>query len=309
MLHEILDESRRYSAEYGGGLASHLPMALLALHRLGATDVRLREFAAFYARRLSPKPADEARHVAHFEESLHARGRDELLAETLPRLTPAIGSAAFHGLIRTAYAVDSGDDVDLPDGLAYWEATYEELGGPEGDPRFDTATEAFAALRDDERLPRQFSGRLISGAMKGAAAHPQFADYLRPIRNLTLEDLARCAVSVYVATGDFTALHLVTGCHATRVLQPWLDASALQHLALAMLAGYAAIGRPAYDVPLVDEAPEWDALAARAIASNDDHDLKLVYSAREEEAQYGWGLHRKAAAVRLGIGERASGPQ
>jgi hypothetical protein len=283
-------------------------MALLALHRLGASDARLREFATDYAKQLSPKPADEARHVAHFEESLQAEGRDALLTEALPRLTPAIGSAAFHGLIRTAYAVDSGDDVDLPDGLAYWETAYIELGGPEGDPRFDTAAEAFAALHRDEALPKQFSGRLIMGALRSAVAHPAFADYLRPIRNLTLEDLAHHAVLVYLATGDFTALHLVTGCHATRVLSPWLSEHALQHLAIALLAGYAALGRPAYDVALAGDVPEWDEISARAIESNDDHDLKLVYSAREEEAHYGWGLHRRAAALRMGMGTFTSSP-
>ena len=299
MLHELLAESRRYGASYGGGLANHLPMAALALHRLGATDERLQEFVTFYSRRLNPRPADEAQRAAKFEEALQARGRDALLADVLPRLTPAIGSAAFHGLIRTAYAVDSGDDIDLPDALTYWEMTYAELGGPEGDPRFDTAAEAFEAMHRDERLPKEFGGRLIIGAMKSAVAHREFEDYLRPIRNLTLDDLARVAASVYLATGSFTALHLLTGCHATRVLQPWLADSALQHLVIAMLAGYAAIGRPALDAPLQDDAPGWDEISARAIESNDDHDLKLVYSAREEETHYGWGLHQRAAALRL----------
>jgi len=299
MLHELLAESRKYSWQYGGGLASHLPMALLALARLGASDERLQEFAAFYERRLRLKPPDEAALVRKVSEEMRERGRDALLQSNLPRLTPGLGAAAFHGLIRTAYAVDSGDDVDVPDALTSWSISYAELGNPEGEPRFDSAAEAFDAVHRDDRLPKEFSGRLIMGAMMSAVAHPAFDDYRRPIRNVTLDDLARVATSVYLATGSFTALHLVTACHATRILRPWLDASALQHLAIAMLAGYAAIGRPAYDVPLQSDAPGWDEISARAIASDDDHDLKLVYSCRQEEAHYGWGLHQKAAALRL----------
>jgi len=34
---------------------------------------------------------------------------------------------------------------------------------------------------------------------------------------------------------------------------------------------------------------------------NDDHDLKLVYSCMQEEADYNSGLHRTVAAVRLGF--------
>jgi len=132
--------------------------------------------------------------------------------------------------------------------------------------------------------------------MEKVIAMPAFHEYR--FASPTLPELARIAVKIYLATGDFTALHLVTGCHAARVLEPYLAPDALDHLATAMFAGYITIGRPAFDVELFD-APDWDTLAKLAIASNDDHDLKMVYSCREEDAAYGWGLHRMAAARRL----------
>ena len=299
MRHSLLDDARQFGSRYGGGLSNHLPMALLALDRLGASDERLREFAAFYARRLSAKTAEEAALAKKYEDDMRSRGRDAVLRDVVSELTPGLGSAAFHGLIRTAYAVDSGDDVDIPDALTSWVVGYAELGEPEGEPRFDGVAEAFDALHGDERLPKEFPGRMIIGVMVNVAGHPAFADYRRPIRNVTLGDLARAAVSIYLATGDFTALHLVTSCHATRVLQPWLAVRALDYLSLALLAGYASIGRPALDAAPQGDVPGWDELAARAIESNDDHDLKLVYSCRQEETHYGWGLHQRAAALRL----------
>ena len=45
-----------FDAEYGKSLSNHLPMALVALQRLGAPDERLDQFAAAYAPRLHAAP-------------------------------------------------------------------------------------------------------------------------------------------------------------------------------------------------------------------------------------------------------------
>ncbi|HEX7676931.1 MAG TPA: hypothetical protein VF713_02320, partial [Thermoanaerobaculia bacterium] len=92
-------------------MANHLAMALVALHRLGASDERLREFAAFYQQRLRSKPESETIQSAKFAAELKEKGREVFLRDAVLPLTPALASEAFHGLIRTAYAVDSGDDV------------------------------------------------------------------------------------------------------------------------------------------------------------------------------------------------------
>src|SRR5215217_7450378 len=51
---ELLTASRRYAPLYGNRLANHLPMALLALDRLGADAAAMRRFADGYARKLLP---------------------------------------------------------------------------------------------------------------------------------------------------------------------------------------------------------------------------------------------------------------
>jgi len=293
-------------------------MALVALERLGANDDRLRQYAGFYERRLRSKPADEpplpndnwkeaigrpaleTTLARRFAVDLRAKGRDALLHEVIARLTPGVASEAFHGLIRTAYAVESGDDVDIPDALTSWVIGYAELGR-RNEQRWDTAADAFAAMHRDERFPKDFASRSITASILKVIAIPAFDDYRLAIRNVELRDLAKMAVLIYLATGDFTVLHLVTACHATRVLVPYLAADAVDHLAVAMLAAYASVGRPAFDVAIqpAQDLPDWPALAARAINRDDEHDLKLVYSCRKEEEHYGWRLHRMAAALRL----------
>jgi len=281
-------------------MANHLAMALVALDRLGASDERLREFAAFYERRLRAKPESEIARSTKFAAELKEKGREAFLRDAVAPLTPGLASEAFHGLIRTAYAVDSGDDVDLPDALTSWDTGYAELKRRE-ETRWKSAIDAFLAMNRDDRFPKSFGSRSISGSILKVVAIPAFDDYRFGIRNLALGDLAKIAALLFLATGDFTVLHLVTACHATRVLQPYLAADAVDHLAVAMLAAYASIGRPDFDAALqpARDLTDWASLAARVIPSDDEHDLKLVYSCQQEEKQYGWHLHQMAAALRL----------
>jgi len=312
----LLVESQRFATTYGSGFFNHLPMSLLALERLGGDGARLREFAAFYEKRLrlrnagDPLPANDWRNalgqrryesalMATFESDLRDRGAAALLGDVVPHLTTGIASEAFHGAIRTAYAIDSGDDVDVAGALASWVTGFSELPGPSAAKRFDAIADAFNAIAADDRFAAPIEGRSIDGRIAKVNALPAFDDYRSAIAQPTLPVLARTAARTFIATGDFIALHLVTGCHAVRLLQPFLLPTALDVLATAMLAAYVVIGRPPIDTEVVRAPPDPASLAARAVKSDDDHDLKFVYSCLQEERHYGSGLHRLAAAVRI----------
>ncbi|MGA8806727.1 MAG: questin oxidase family protein [Thermoanaerobaculia bacterium] len=306
----LIADSRRFSTTYGAGFFNHLPMALLALERLGGDDARLREFATFYAKRLrlqapsEPLPNDDWREALgqrRYEFALAAefdrtRSTPALLHDVVPHLTAGLASEAFHGAIRVAYAVDSGDDVDVAPALAAWVTGFSEFGGAAAETKFVSAADAFAVLADDDRFATTIEGRSIDARLARVNALPAFADYRAAIENITLADLAMIAARIFITTGDFVALHLVTACHAVRVLQPFLAPSALDILANAMLAAYVAIGRPPLATTFIDDGSD---LASRASKSDDDHDLKLVYCCLQEEAHYKSGLHRTAAAIRL----------
>jgi hypothetical protein len=312
----LLAGSQRFATTYRSGFFNHLPMSLLALERLGGDEARLRRFAAFYEKRLRPKsPGDplpnndwrealgqrryESALTAKFETGLRDRGAAALLGDVVPHLTTGIASEAFHGAIRTAYAIDSGDDVDIAGALASWVTGFSELPGAPAGKRFASITDAFLAIADDDRFATPIEGRSIDGRIATVNALPAFNHYRSAFAQPTLPDLARTAAQLFIATGDFIALHLVTGCHATRLLQPFLGSSALDTLSTAMLAAYVVIGRPPIGTEFVQPPPDPVSLAARAVKSDDDHDLKFAYSCIQEDAHYGWGLHRIAAAVRL----------
>jgi hypothetical protein len=315
-LRALLDDSARFDAEYGGGLSTHLPMALVALQRLGADDARLAAFTASYVTRLHPAPWPEPwpagepwrHHLGDpwvwpayrslFNDWLDQEGAAAMLPQVLPTLMQGVGAAAFHGLIRTAYAVDAGHSHELADALAYWACRWFTLGEPglrmgrESDP-----AAVLAGLK-----PGRWPGELIAVRMADAARSPAFrraSAALRVDTADTLSRLAHHAAAAYAQTGDFTVLHLVTSAHAMRVLWPWLDDAdrlpALRHYARAFVAGHLASGAPG-SVATGAAPPPWPGIVERALASDDEHEIKLVYSCREQERAYGGDLWLRAAA-------------
>jgi hypothetical protein len=292
-LQALLDEGLRFDAEYGHGLANHLPMAQLALHRLGADSDRLAAFGAQYARRLEPAraeqpwPAGEAwpdrlgdaaawpAYRSLFRQWLAVDGAPNTLAQVLPQLMPGCGAAAFHGMIRCAYAVHAGHDGELADDLAYWAARYLPLDG---------------------RPPGTDFG-LIVERMEAAAALPGFAAEVEAevVDAGTLERLARAAARLYACSGNFTVLHLVTSSHAMRDLLAFVNAPmpALQAYVRAVVAGrQAARARPAAAPPL----RPWADLIDAALGTDDEHLIKLVDSCREQERHYGGDDWQHAAS-------------
>ena len=292
-LKTLLDGGARFDAEYRGGLSNHLPMALLALRRLGADDARLAAFAASYAARLEPAPpaaewpAGEAwtsrlgeraawpAYRALFAEWLSYEMPQQVFEQVLPQLMPGCGAAAFHGLIRSAYAAQSGHDGELADALAYWACRWLSLDG----------------------TPPAAEPGLIFERMQLAAAQPGFEEAVDAVAldAGTLERLSRGSAMLYAASGNFTVLHLVTSCHAMRLLLALADdvLVAVEDYIVAHVAGLHASGatpdEPAPALP-------WDELVSVALNSDDEHLIKLVDSAREEEAAYGGNEWQRAAS-------------
>lgn len=297
----LLDAGARFDAEYRRGLSNHLPMALVALQRLGADDTRLGAFAANYAQRLEAAPAAETwpagdawprrlgdraawpAYRALFGDWLQHEGADAVLRQALPVLAPGCGAAAFHGLIRTAYAVQAGHGGELVDGLAYWACRYLPLDGT---------------------LPGTDRG-LIFEQMQRAAAAPGFeaAVHAVPLDDGTLQRLSRHAALLYAGSGDFTVLHLLTSCHALRVLLPFVD-QPLQLVGAFIVAQVAAARACAAVAGAMADTLPWQALVAAALATDDEHLVKLVDCCREEERAYGGDAWQRAASRAVQAAQR-----
>ena len=56
---KLLEQSFKYGAEYKGQLTNHLPMAIIALFKMGAKEERIKSFIDFYSAKLELKDSIE----------------------------------------------------------------------------------------------------------------------------------------------------------------------------------------------------------------------------------------------------------
>ena len=303
-----IEAAHRFSAFYRGYLANHLPMALVALDRMGADDAALARFAGRYEAQLEPLAGHPvfARSAAVLEERIANEGAHAVLRAQIERLATGVASGAFHGAIRTAYAIESGLDRELAHALAYWNIEFTAFAEPAECTGTESPAEVLAAIARDPRFARRrFPGRNIAERTKNAVDDPALASLVARADpdKLTLETIAAALIRAYGASGDFTLLHGVTGCHAFRLLVPFMQDARLgvSHLWQALVAAYLGAGSPAVEGWGVQgrDALGWDEILQRAAECDDEHDVKFAYTCWREGSHYGDDFHRRAASSRV----------
>jgi hypothetical protein len=332
-LEKWLVEGRRFSAEFPAFLANHLPMALVALRRLGASDRRLGEYFEWYqeTNRLVPAPPRVAPiERAHWTAALGERSRESdyrdffggeverlgargAIGAYLPVLLPGLAASATHGFMRLAYGAMRHDDAEIAIALGYWSATYLELGKISGaKPTTDDPAEVLLAMKSVESYRHvETELDLLWHFMRAISAKPEFAAVVDAldIGPDTFQRVRQASLALFAGTLDFCALHALTGCHWLRLLQPFTPDpdSALRYFWQAIAALYPKIGFPELPGPSQLESwrrlpcPDWPAIEVAAVRSNDEHDISLTFSAREEWRAYDDRLYQVVAARRLGL--------
>jgi hypothetical protein len=289
------------------GSSNHLPMALAALALDGAPAAALEQFARSYVVKLEPRRpprpallhsvqaawdcrAQPARYwdvEAFFRGALRAGDLKPVLSAWLPRLLPGMAASAFHGLLRTAYAIRMEEPGEMAAGLAAWVTGFFAMPLPRG--------AALALPPQLERLdrapalqPDSWSRPLIMGRLREVAGHAVFNDLLQPLPpspfDAALQDMASHAVDRYAERLDVTVLHLVTAAHALTMLEPYLPEpqAALQALWPAYAGAWVVAGSvPSTDGDGAGAVLDWAEIRARAHASTDDHVVRAVFSCAE----------------------------
>ena len=319
-----IEAAHRYGAIYRGGLASHHPMAIAALDAMGASEADLEAFETRYLAQLEPlqravvliQPGDEAAHlgsprafpewVVYFDAAIAQDGLEPVLRRWVDRLVPAIAAGAFHGAIRTAFALESGARGEMAHGLAYWACAYTVLPKVSAPAGTRSPEEVLARLSGDPAYAgRRPPGNGIISRAVAAARAPDFAGHVASLDpdQLALDGIAGALLRAYAASGDFTMLHCVTGTHALRLLGPYASDSgaALADFWAAVVATYLGAGAPPVQGWGLkgDDSLDWPAIHARAVKREDEHDIKLAYSCWREWQHGGDDLYRRAASARV----------
>ncbi|APV51853.1 hypothetical protein BWI17_20565 [Betaproteobacteria bacterium GR16-43] len=300
-----IEDAHRFGAVYRGYLANHLPMALIALDHMGASDATLGRFEdAYLESHLEPIGKDPAFQAAveGFEVRIARAGTVYVLREEIDRLAAGFGSGAFHGAIRTAYATQSGSDREVAHALAYWTRAFEPLPEPPELTGHQTPLEVLAAISRDPPFAKRPPGKNIAERLQNAAKDASFRELVAQVdrAKLSMASLAAALVRAYAASSDFTVLHGITGTHAFRLLAEHSSepGRAIAHLWQAVVAAYVGAGSPAVEGVALpgSDALDWPEIRARAIQCRDEHDVKLVYSCWYEGEYYGDDLYRRVAS-------------
>ncbi len=332
-LARLIAKAREFSFEFPVLLANHLPMVLVALRRMGASDERLAEFFETYRKTngLVPAPPSVAQiardrwtealgdrrretdYRAFFVNEVTRHGARAVIATYMPTLVPGIAASALHALMRLAYGVLNDDSMEVGTALGYWAATYLPLCPATGAPPItDEPAAVFLRLRDYPTFKSvEVELDLLWHFMRSMAAKPEFTpvvDWLHIVPG-THDRMAKAALALMAGTMDFCAVHAVTGLHWIRILTDhWPNQDlALRYFWAAIAALYPKIGFP--DLPSAKQldawrhsaCPDWPEIMAKAIRSDDEHDLSYTFSSHEEWKFYGDPLYRYVAAKRVGL--------
>ena len=327
-LNELLDANARFDL-MARGTTNHCPMALVALAGMGASPARLQEFFDMWEREyaLSAPPVDTivsrhewSRQLGNaaafgalrlcFLDWIAEAGYVLVIAAVLEEVPFAPATQAFHALIRLAYGIEAAHPGEIASGLAALISSHLPI-----DARFDEARTAENVEAGFDNVVRAIDdsvvqGNSITSRLRAVAGDVRFrqAVLAPPVTVSLLDDLARATINAYWRSPDFTVLHTVTATHAARILLAQLpDALAKQLLPglwIALCAAYATVRKAAnVETESPDAVVDWDDVCRMAVASNDDHAIKLAYTCLCEDRRNPSPLYLASAAriVRLDL--------
>ncbi|MBP6384904.1 MAG: DUF4243 domain-containing protein [Aeromonas sp.] len=315
-LHHLLDANRAFALN-GKGTTNHCPMALHALHEMGASPRQLQHFFDHWqATHALPsgetsQDEDEIRFVRlrqQLADRIAAEGWLPLFETLLARrLSPAGG--AFHPLIRFACALENGHVGEQAAALAAWQCSPLILPVGEGAPARDVAS--LLAGLSAQWEGRRWQGEWITERLQQVAEAPRWPGTLPQTlaeSSSVLTQLAEVALPLYWQTSNFTVLHMVTGSRAAAIVATQLPSEwqgqwqTLMWQAVA--AAYITVGAPHLRPQTwpACNGLSWQQVLERALASLDDHVIKLVHCCWREQASRPGDASRYLAVAARAVG-------
>ncbi|HVB91597.1 MAG TPA: hypothetical protein VND70_05800 [Acidimicrobiales bacterium] len=308
------------------GLSNHGPMVVEVLDHLGRLE-SIGAWVARYRPRLHDAPppgrplsedswplalGQGSRYpewLALFETEMADRPVTAVVGEWVPRLVPGSIGAAAHGLIRTGHALRALGRADNPPrrlevatGLAYWASRYQELPGP---PLLIGRQDVPSALADLPYLPEGTPGEVLISAQVAHVADIAH-EFEQAVASLgfggdavnLLDALAVGGARTYLRNADagdaIALIHSVTCPLALELLLPWLPkedhVAALAYCWQAVAAIHVTYGTDrSAPVGGAEHPPSREQLIEGALASGDEHALKLTEAALRSHARTGEG--------------------
>ncbi len=291
-------------------------MVLIALYRLGASSAQMNRYVEkFDLREATPPPGTTrenlvtrdnwknslgqgafSAYVDFFDEWIRQTSMDSVLHEAVPVLMAGVCTAAYHALLRLAYALDYGSRDEVVFALAYW--AVEFYPGPD----FDAGS---SPMEPETLLDEIIKGasnlqiepvNSIDGRLHQVYQFRDIAHCWKPVRisdSDPLEKMSALILHIFAESQHFTLLHALTSCQALRPVLPYVKdpgkvLSAYWH---SVCAAYVTVLRSSFEMGR-DTVPscqmQWEEIFAAAVASEDslEHIVKLCYASWLESGHY-----------------------
>jgi hypothetical protein len=322
-LQELLNRHRTGELAEYNVTANHAPMVLIALYRLGAESDRLHQYyagigiePASATGSLQPQPIDRSTWTKYlgnfgawssyrsfFQREIGEHGVQDVLASYVSPLMRGVAGHAFHPLLRVGYGIDLNDKDEIAFGLAYWAAAY--LPAPEipSDQSSVEPSHLMSTLENSRSLRSvKPNSQSIAHRIGQFYAHEEFRRLLRPIdldSDRPLETIARTIAEAFVEHHHFTMLHGVTSCHAIRMVLPYCknQQDALNVYWYSVCAAYLSVINMLEGThhSLPDRDVDWRRIQGVAIATGNEHTIKLAYTCLKESEAYHHPIYRSLA--------------
>jgi len=294
----LLEQAGQYHPLYGRGLATHIPMVMIALNRLNASNKKIETIFNENIKDLEDIGSLEnikvvgsinsylgeskkfRRYLKYFKNELKGYGAEVVLKKALPVLIPGIAASAFHCLIRLAYAIEANSQSEIAIALAYWCAEFQsfELSDVSSDETLEDILTRLVPIG----VKHKFSPGIIVNRMAEVGELLKKGGVTIQPSSLKLSNIRNFAVKAFYAKNDFTLLHTVTGCHAFSIIMPYLENVdiALQELWKAIVVAYLSTGLnyANTEIPLSGSSLNFDSIISNTLETNDSHIIKLVYT-------------------------------
>gem|GEM_PF-4764427 len=312
----LLRKNRNHELATRPGVNNHVPMVLIALYRLGASSEQMKRYVErFDLAEAGPPPVNPrerlitrdnwnsrlgqdafSAYVEFFSEWMNDAGMDAVLREAVPVLMTGVCTAAYHALLRLAYALDYGSEDEAAFALAYW--AVEFYPGPKFNPAvppvepealFDEIVHATSNLQIEPV-------NSIDGRLHQVYQFREIAHRWKPVRisgSDPLGTMSELILKIFSKSQHFTLLHALTSCQAMRLVLPYVKdhGKSLSEYWHSVCAACVTVSRSRFEMGKSSVSRgtlSWKEVFPEAAASQDsiEHIVKLCYACWLESQHY-----------------------
>lgn len=287
---ELIAKSAHYPMVYSRRLFNHLPMTLVALDQMGASNSQLHSSQQYYSQRFSNNKCEDPKnpiiqqflHLQQFYlDSLDEYGIDTTLGNTLPTLMPGVAAGGFYCMTRLASALKSQNFSEIAFALACWRIYYLDVGGLKAsvDKKPGSLLRSIAKVTSHYRFP---AGNAVDRIVN-VLALPEYHEQPSQLKNINFAIISKSVVSAYQMTGHFTLLQAVVATKSLGELLFYLDDDelALRYFWQALVLVYLSTGCTLMSVAEPVELIPWPKIREFCCDSQNEHLIELCWACEE----------------------------